>query len=65
VKIIKVGEGGFPTIGKALSHVKEIRENAYAASSPTASPTACYDPSVVRNKEESSVLAEKDISLTA
>ena len=65
MKIIKVGEGGFPTIGKALSHVKEIRENAYAASSPTASPTACYDQSVVRNKEESSVHAEKDISPTA
>jgi pectinesterase len=65
VKIIKVGEGGFPTIGKALSHVKEIRENAYAAGSPTASPTACYDQSVVRNKEESRVLAEKDISPTA
>lgn len=42
MKIIKVGEGGFPTIGKALSHVKEIRENAYATSSSTASPTACY-----------------------
>ena len=65
MKIIKVGEGGFPTIGKALSHVKEIRENAYAAGSPTASPTACYDQSVVRNKEESRVLAEKDISPTA
>ena len=39
MKIIKVGEGGFPTIGKALSHVKEIREN-------NMSPTACYDQSV-------------------
>ena len=65
MKIIKVGEGGFPTIGKALSHVKEIRENAYAAGSPTASPTACYDQSVVRNKEESIVHAENDISPTA
>ena len=65
MKIIKVGEGGFPTIGKALSHVKEIRENAYAASSPTASPTACCDSSVASNKKESIVHAENDMSPTA
>ena len=65
MKIIKVGEGGFPTIGKALSHVKEIRENANAAGSPTASPTACCDSSVASNKKESIVHAENDMSPTA
>ena len=65
MKIIKVGEGGFPTIGKALSHVKEIRKNANAAGSPTAIPTACCDQSVASNKKESIVHAEKDISPTA
>ena len=65
MKIIKVGEGGFPTIGKALSHVKEIRENANAAGSPTAIPTACCDQSVASNKKESIVHAENDMSPTA
>ena len=65
MKIIKVGEWGFPTIGKALSHVKEIRENANAAGSPTASPTACCDSSVASNKKESIVHAENDMSPTA
>lgn len=65
MKTIKVGEGGFPTIGKALSHVKEIRENAYATSSPTAIPTACCDQSVASNKKESIVHAENDMSPTA
>ena len=65
MKIIKVGEGGFPTIGKALSHVKEIRKNANAAGSPTASSTACCDQSVARNKEESIDHADKDMSPTA
>lgn len=65
MKIIKVGEGGFPTIGKALSHVKEIRENANAAGSPTAIPTACCDQSVASNKKDSIVHAENDMSPTA
>lgn len=65
MKTIKVGEGGFPTIGKALSHVKEIRENANAAGSPTAIPTACCDQSVASNKKESIDHADKDMSPTA